>query len=73
MRFRFRLTPLDRVTPWRGDDIAVTATVPMRQWLAALAEFDRELVAAMAERLGDDPALLIEHEQRARWVAKTLP
>jgi hypothetical protein len=55
------------------DDITVIATVPMRQWTAALAEFDREFVAAMDERLGDDPGLLLEHEQRAHWVAKTLP
>ncbi|QUQ72257.1 DUF5984 family protein [Kutzneria sp. CA-103260] len=57
----------------RIDDITVVATVPMKQWLAALAELDREFVAAMAERLGGDPKLLAEHEQRARWVAKALP
>lgn len=55
------------------DDVTVIAVVPMRQWLAALAEFDREFVAAMAERHGDDPGVRAEHEMRSRWVAKTLP
>ena len=54
------------------DDIVIT-TVPLKDWLAALREFDREFIAAMAERLGDDLDVRAEHEQRARWYAERLP
>jgi hypothetical protein len=55
---------------WREDDTDVVTAVPLKEFLAALTEFDREVMAAMAERLGDDPRLLADHADRSRWLGR---
>ncbi|MFC0431778.1 DUF5984 family protein [Kutzneria buriramensis] len=55
---------------WREDGTDVVTAVPLKEFLAALAEFDQEVMAAMVERLGDDPRLLAEHADRSRWLGR---